>query len=48
MLIKQSVGLNQKIIKNYFNNAYKMKGDIKLQRKPSTRRRKPKRYRTLL
>jgi hypothetical protein len=23
--------------KNYFNNAYKLKDDIKLQRKPSTR-----------
>ena len=30
--------------KNYFYNAYKLKGDIKLQRKPSTRRRKQKQY----
>ena len=30
--------------KNYFNNAYKLKGDIKLQRKPSTRGRKQKQY----
>ena len=30
--------------KNYFNNAYNLKGNIKLQRKPSTRRRKQKQY----
>tara|TARA_A100001015_G_scaffold249064_1_gene286815 strand:+ start:346 stop:570 length:225 start_codon:yes stop_codon:yes gene_type:complete len=30
--------------KNYFYNAYKLKSDIKLQRKPSTRRRKQKQY----
>ena len=30
--------------KNYFYNAYNLKGDIKLQRKPSTRRRKQKQY----
>ena len=34
--------------KNYFYNAHKLKGNIKLQRKPSTRRRKAKRYKTLL
>lgn len=34
--------------KNYFYNAYKLKGDIKIQRKPSTRRRKQKRYKILL
>jgi len=30
--------------KNYFYNAYNLKGNIKLQRKPSTRRRKQKQY----
>lgn len=34
--------------KNYFYNAYKLKGNIKLQQKPSTRRRKKKHYKTLL
>ena len=33
--------------KNYFNNVYNLKVNIKLQRKPSTRRRKQKQYKTL-
>ena len=30
--------------KNYFYNAYNLKDNIKLQRKPSTRQRKQKQY----